>query len=125
MHGLIMGLPESHLCINKHGYLDWEGYSKKFGYISLDKIKNHEACSKYITKYISKDMSAKNRELNAKLYYNSRGLECAETIKKGTLSANNVLFDYENDYVKIKWIDDYESAVNLVDSILDTHQIDN
>lgn len=105
MHGLMKGIPEDHLTINRNGYKDWEEYSKKFGYISLDYIKNKEAVSKYITKYISKSLygngvTAKNK----KMYYCSRGLKTAEKIKEGTYysSGNDIFFDYENEYVKIK-----------------------
>lgn len=104
MHGLIRGLPCQHFEKNKNGYLDWPAYSKKFGYCSIDKIKNNEACSKYITKYIGKNLG-KNIDLNKKLYYCTKGLKTAEIIKKGTMSAN-ITPDFENDYVSITWFDE-------------------
>jgi len=103
IHGLLMGLPADHLEKNHNGYLDWLPYRKKFGYCSIDKIKNHEAVSKYITKYISKNLADCVKEINAHMYYCSRGLERATLIKKGMLSANNIPWDYEGDWVKCKW----------------------
>lgn len=102
MHGLIKGIPAEHFQKNKNGYLDWFSYSKKFGYCSIGKIKNQEACAKYITKYIAKNLG-KNIDLNKKLYYCSKGLKEAQIIKKGTMSAN-ISPDFENDYVSITWI---------------------
>ena len=48
----------------------------------MDKIKNQEACCKYITKYVNKDLSDSIKELNAHMYYVSKGLNKAVEIKK-------------------------------------------
>lgn len=115
MHGLLKGLKQNELIKNKNGYLDWEQYSLKFGYISLSPVKNNEAVSKYITKYISKSFLSQKSvsEKYQKLYYVTRGLKKAEVIKKGSLSAKENLpfeFDYENEFCKIKTINklDYD-----------------
>lgn len=110
MHGFISGILPDQLVINKHGYLDWDLYKNKFGWISLDKIKNQEACAKYITKYVNKDLEDSIKDLNAHMYYCSKGLKKAVEVKRGTLSANSIPFDFENDYVKIKWFDSETSA---------------
>lgn len=105
LHGLLMGLPEDHLKTNEHGYLDWFPYRNKFGYCSIDRIKSHEAVSKYITKYITKDLADCVKELNANMYYCTQGLKRAQEIKRGTLAATNVPWDYGNEYVKCCWFD--------------------
>lgn len=122
IHGLINGIPDKELkpfIEGKHpqklidkGYLNWDAYSQKFGYVSVGKIQNHEAVSKYLTKYISKDMSSNNRELGAHLYYCSNGLNLAAEIKRGGISAN-MTPDYENDYVKVQWFSCLEDALSL------------
>lgn len=90
MHGLIKGIAEKDLTINENGYLDWGRYSKKFGYCSLSKIKNREAVSKYITKYISKDLYKNGvTDKNAKMYYCSRGLQKPKKLQTGDLSIRN------------------------------------
>lgn len=104
IHGLIKGIPPDHLHVNRNGYLDWDAYSRRFGWISLDKVRSKEAVSKYILKYVSKDIDNTITEKNKKMYYCSRGLKKAEIIKKGTLSGNeNIPLEnmYENDFVKI------------------------
>lgn len=109
MHGFLMGLPDEQLETNANGYLDWPAYREKFGYCSIDPIRNHEAVAKYVTKYISKNLQDCIKEMNAHMYYCSKGLEKAREVKKGTLSGNNVpKWDYENEHVKCKWyaIDD-------------------
>lgn len=123
MHGLIKGVPEEHLSINKNGYLDWQAYSKRFGFISLDKIKNKEAVSKYITKYVSKsfDKAGGVTEKESKLYYCSRGLKKAKIKKAGSLSAyklEKIPFNYENDYVKTMFFtsEQYEKVVRFIDN---------
>lgn len=113
MHGLIKGIPEEHLTVNSNGYKDWQAYSVKFGYMSIDSIRSQEAISKYITKYITKALEVGGgvTEKNKKLYYCSRGLYTAEKVKEGTLTSRElekVTFDYENDYVKSKMLDALE-----------------
>lgn len=106
MHGLIKGIPKEHLVKNEHGYLDWLPYREKFGYISIDNVKNQEAVSKYITKYISKALKRDLRgQKEKKVYYNTRGLKTAQTIIEGYLQAtklNQITFDFENDYIRLK-----------------------
>lgn len=105
MHGLMKGILEKHLRVNENGHKEWEAYTKKFGYMSIDNIRNKDAVSKYITKYISKSIDGGKgvTEKNKKLYYASRGLRTAEIIKRGMLSAVEVElipWEYENEYVK-------------------------
>lgn len=102
MHGLIKGIPQEHFNINDNGYLDWYSYKNKFGFISLDKIRNSEACSIYMTKYITKDFY-KNTKINKnnKLYYCSKGLRTSETVYKGNLDIKLPYPNFENNYLKI------------------------
>lgn len=125
MHGFISGLPESHLKINSNGYLDWFPYKSKFGYISLDRIKNPDACAKYITKYVSKNLGADARELNSQLYYCSKGLQTAQEIKKGTLAATNIPWEFENDFIKIAWTESQNLALSSCESIPDMIHLGN
>ena len=39
MHGLLLGLPESHLRKNENEYMEWPYYTDRFGYMSIDKIR--------------------------------------------------------------------------------------
>ena len=119
MHGLISGismdqlklftlddvLPYKLLKLIKEGHeiYNWVGYSEKFGFCTLEKVKSTEAIAKYITKYISKSLDVNlEREKEKKLYYVSRGLKVAEKVRQGTLNPNlRIPFTYENEYVAI------------------------
>ena len=102
-HGLLRGLAPESLVRNKYGYLDLPYYARRFGYISLDPIKDKQKCASYITKYVSKDARATARALRAgqHLYYQSRGLKGKEILDEieGDFDA-----EWENDFVKIKWM---------------------
>lgn len=123
MHGLIKGIVKEHLIINQNGYLTWKKYHDKFGYISLDEIKNRLAVAKYITKYITKNTDNIITELNKKTYYCSRGLKKSETIIEGNANYkvfNNAFsWDYENDYVKVKDMtkDEYENFIYFYENV--------
>lgn len=114
MHGLIKGILSEHLQKNEFGYMDWQHYKNKFGYISIDKIKSHEAVSRYITKYITKDMKNNVSELGGHTYYRSRGLLGKKEIKRGTLKKNVPDWEFENDFVKIKWLNENENIEDYI-----------
>lgn len=85
MHGLLYGLPKEHLKqfvigdvmgkalaekVKKGDEVyNWLPYANKFGFCDLEPIRNPEAVSKYITKYINKNLASSVKELNAHLYY--------------------------------------------------------
>lgn len=134
MHGFLYGLPESHLkqfvigdkmgkklaekVRNGDLVFNWLAYAKKFGFCDLEPIRDHERISWYITKYIDKKLASSVTELNAHQYYHSRGLKMAETIKKGTMSAN-IAPTYENEYCSVAWLDYSDELLQeLKDSFL-------
>lgn len=119
MHGLMMGLPMEELheftkdeklpikilveIAHGHKIYSWPAYEKTFGYITISKIINAESVSKYITKYITKDLLSTRIGVNEHLYYCSQGLKRAEIINQGKL-IKDIEEDYSNDYVKIKTV---------------------
>jgi len=131
MHGFLYGLPVEHLEQFKLGatmgkgvadkvkkgdvVYNWVAYANKFGFCDLEPISCHEAVSKYITKYINKSLANSVTELNAHMYYVSRGLNCAETVKQGTLFAN-IEYDYVNEYCKIAWFDYSEELLQKLEN---------
>lgn len=119
IHGFLYGLPVEHLKQFKVGdkmgkslaekvkngdvVYNWLAYSKRFGFCDLEPIRNHEAVSKYITKYINKNLSNSVTELNAHLYYHSRGLQFADKIKQGSF-CGDISYTYINEYCSVSWL---------------------
>ena len=89
---------------------EWTGYNKKFGFSDFELIKDSKKCAFYVTKYITKDLSNSVTELNAKLYYCSKGLRTAQVIMRGQLLEPLKSVDFENEYVKVKY---YQSLEEL------------
>ena len=121
MHGFFYDLPQEHLTRFQIGdrmgkalaekvkngdeVFNWSAYQKKFGFCDLEPIRNAEAVSKYITKYISKNLATSVTELNAHMYYHSRGLQFAQTVKKGSMStAIDIEPTYSNEYCDVYWL---------------------
>lgn len=116
LHGFFKGIPPEELQPFKIGdkmgkhiaeklkngetIYNWLAYAKRFGFCDLEPIRNHEACSKYITKYINKSLASSVKKLNAHLYYASRGLKRGTTLKKGLLT-ENIIPDYVGDYCSV------------------------
>ncbi len=134
VHGLLSGLPKEHLhkfsvgdtfgkyiaekVVSGDDVYSWSDYLYKFGFNDIEPIKSQEAVSRYITKYISKNLFCSVKKLNAHMYYCSRGLNRALTIKKGTMSANIVPVGYQNEYCSITWLDDNPLIISeILDNI--------
>ena len=119
MHGLLMGLTPADLRpfelseyiperIKKQlregtQVYDWTRYRRAFGYFTCTEIKSREACSRYVTKYISKDFQKGVRESGEHLFFASQGLKGREAIIKNSTERCFVEdWDFENDYIKVK-----------------------
>lgn len=128
IHGFIYGLPVEHLnqfklgdsmgkgladkVLNGDIVYNWKAYFDRFGFCDLEPIKNHEAISKYVTKYINKELENSVTELNMHTYYHSRGLKFADTIKKGTMNWTGIVPTYKNDYCCVAWLDYDDKTFN-------------
>lgn len=106
IHGFLRGLPESETSafvpgihpqklIDK-GYLNWPGYAKKFGFVSLGRINDPVGVSFYVLKYVSKDVSRLVLDFGGHLYYCSIGLRRAEHLGFG--SVRDIALDRCLDY---------------------------
>lgn len=91
---------------------DWSAYSKKFGFCDIEPVINSEAISKYITKYINKDLGSSVTSLGAHMYYHSRGLSRASVVSHGFLM-HELDYDFEGEFCKSAWLD-------YSDELLDT-----
>lgn len=109
LHGLIMGLKDSDLYINKNGYLYIPYFDKALGFNSISIIENLSNCSKYITKYITKDSLQFS---NGYYYLCSRGLNRA-LVSRVELSQDLNLWK-KFDYVKIYDLDLTSKNFNVI-----------
>lgn len=124
-HGFLMGVPTEHLTAFKttdklptkmlsllhqgRKIYDWDAYVKAFGYITIEQVINLEAVSKYVTKYITKEIMQTKIKLNEHIYYCSHGLNRAQELYRGELT-KNIESDYENDYIAIKTVRTLQEA---------------
>lgn len=128
LHGFFSGIPASdlhsfqmsehipyeilHQLEQGHEVFSWISYSAKYGYCTFTPIRSREASSKYVTKYITKDLKRSVEEINAHLYYCSRGLT-----RKSIVYRSEVLQDfspdYENEYVRIKQSDNLDNLISV------------
>ena len=84
---------------------DWPAYARKFGFCDLEPIKNQEAVSKYVTKYMSKSLYDTCLNVGSHLYYRSRGLSGAQLVRQGTLiDDTGIPIDYESDFCRVSWV---------------------
>lgn len=113
LHGLIKGIRPKDLYTNSFGFLTWKQYESKFGFISMDKLKSKEGASYYMMKYMTKDTEKSVTELNAHLYYCSKGLERAKELYRGhALFSGEWDWQQPDGYVKVKSIDNRTDDVH-------------
>lgn len=112
MHGFINGLLDSDLKLNDNGYLTWDKYNNKFGFMSLSEIRDLESTAKYSMKYMTKNSSRNVTELGAHLYYASHGLKTAERVYKGHGEFHGEWdWSHPDGYLKIKTLDLRETTL--------------
>lgn len=63
---------------NTKKYVDWKYYSDKLGFFNCSAIKNYEACARYVTKYITKDLGGLSK--GQRLFMSSAGLKRPELV---------------------------------------------
>lgn len=139
MHGLLRGIPSSELSRFVHGvhperlvdgdYWNWQRYSDKFGFCSLGAVRDPVACSFYLQKYLTKDMSRTSSDYGRHLHFASHRLRRAVPMVDiyGRRSALDAYITAEYDfcatgYVQgvdwrfwIDYFDDYEMITLPVD----------
>ena len=118
MHGLLTGLQSDDLrpfelteniperlkkmIRNGTAVYDWTRYRRAFGYFTCTEIESREACAKYVTKYISKDLQKTVRESGEHLFFASQGLKGRQTLIKNCAEPCPVeKWDFENDFIRI------------------------
>lgn len=129
MHGFMTGVPDealraftlqerlprkirARLKAGKAVYT-WEEYARKFGFADIERIENREAAAKYITKYVTEDLTRSVTECGAHTYYASQGLKRAEVIQCGNMRRAAEKYAFENDFVRIAWADNAEAFAPL------------
>lgn len=85
IHGFLSGIPESALSdfipglhpdrLCNKGYKNWELCMRKFGWTSLNRVRDHVSVAFYVCKYITKDLEKNVCFVGGHMYYPSRGLK--------------------------------------------------
>ncbi len=135
LHGLMRGLPKDTLKQFELGGImgkyiaekvkkglviyNWIPYAEKFGYCSVEPLRNEEAATKYITKYITEDLGRCVTKLGAHLYYHSQGLSKAALVKQGEMSELTDLYveeatTFSNDYCTITTFPYSDEILNAI-----------
>jgi hypothetical protein len=115
IHGLIKGLPESHLKLFRktedgRTRYTWPAYEAAFGWGSLERIRDKEKCAGYISKYITKQVENTTIKKHDHLYYCSKGLKRGEVVYKGEIR-QAITPDYESEYAQVKRYHSLEAAL--------------
>lgn len=82
---------------NKNGFLSLSSFDS-FGFSSISKIVNYDACKNYILKYINKNMCKALKGQH--LYFCSRGLIRSKSVLKFYSShLQPIRYDFKSDFV--------------------------
>lgn len=117
-HGLISGIKDiTEFKKSKEGIMryNWTSWHNKFGFTSLEEVWHTEAISRYITKYITKDLFI---EFNKQRFIVSKGLRKPETIFELCNYTKEIPYEFENDYVRTLNIYSKEGLAEILTYIL-------
>jgi len=123
-HGLISGIEDiTEFRESSKGIMryNWKSWHDKFGFTSLEQIRSLESVSKYITKYITKDLVI---EFNKQRYLVSKGLKKPETFFALNNYTKEIPCNFENEYVRILNISSYDMLVETLFMISDNRKED-
>lgn len=136
LHGLISGIKSAPrpdwwpASVNRKSdgtYYDiWPAYSKRYGYSSVEPVKDMVAVGFYVSKYITKSLADKADMKGVHTYYRSKGLSGAVTV--GSLYHDSMILDkcckFENSFYSFGFckFDDVGTVVDLCDEVGDMFQ---
>lgn len=96
LHGFLSKEFKDDIFINSHCYDDLR-FFQKYGWCNVQNIRNYEACCKYITKYITKELF--EMEKGKHCYFISNNLKKSKTVYDLVIhDSQHLTFDYSNDY---------------------------
>lgn len=128
-HGFMSGIPVDALSYFVRGihpddlvdgnYLNWRYLSARFGYCSLDPVRDQVRSAFYCSKYFTKDAFRNVTQIGSHMYYCSRGL--LRAVPVGWCYESKPLFDnpieHRTPFCDVGWMIDYDAL--LVISNLD------
>ena len=113
-HALLCGVSPDSLIKNQYGYADMPYYKNRFGFISLDPIRDLDKTASYVTKYVTKTF-ATSREIGEHLFYSSQGLNGKEVIHDGITQP--IECSFFNEYVGVEWDTDVQRLFGKIHGI--------
>lgn len=116
MHGLFSGVSASSVVVNRFGYKTIPYYERRFGYLSMSEVHDSKRTASYITKYVSKAISATDISINKHMFYHSRGLNRAETFFETNVREMPIEV-WQNDFVGIEYADSDEALASLLNRL--------
>ncbi len=135
LHGFIYGLPVEHLhkfvkgdimgkkiadkVLKGETVYKWQAYEDKFGWCTLEPIRDKEKAVSYILKYISKEIVDDMEQigLGGHIFRHSQGLKKSEELKRGILT-EDIPIDFENKYCRITNFDGKEYSEEYLKDII-------
>jgi hypothetical protein len=117
MHGFFGGVSPESITRNEHRYFDMPYFVNRFGYISIDRIRDKKRISSYIVKYVKKAVGATILEKSLHSYYASNGLKHKELLLE-TLAYTDI--EYNPDFFcGVAYYDSLKELQNHVKFFLD------
>lgn len=130
-HGFMSGIPDHALSRFVRGihplrlvdgdYLNWRELSAKFGFCSLDPVRDQVRSAFYCSKYFTKDRFRNVTKIGSHMYYVSRGLFRAQTVgycyEPKPLFENSI--DHKSVFCDVGWLLDVDclSVISELDDV--------
>lgn len=113
MHGLFGGVSADSLRLWNDKYFTIEYYERRFGFVSMSKIRDTKRIAGYITKYVSKDLDTSEVGMYKHMFYHSFGLKKAEKFYETNVREMPIEV-WQNDFVGIEYAEGDEALASLL-----------
>lgn len=118
LHGFMSADIDFVLYTNEHFYKSCKEFDFA-GYQNFSTIRNYNACSKYVLKYITKDLAEIGKGKH--LYFCSQGLATSKKYCDIVVSNYFPDFDFVNDFCSLKYNVDNDDINNLYNHYYDNY----
>jgi hypothetical protein len=103
---------------NEHELFDWQEWTSRFGWCTVEKIRSEKAVAEYVRKYVTKTLIGQKRKKGEHLFLSSHGLKRHTQLLQSYISVvpkemeNLDFWDYSDENCQVKTLE--KSAANAV-----------
>jgi hypothetical protein len=113
---------------NEHELFDWQEWTSRFGWCTVEKIRSEKAVAEYVRKYVTKTLVGQKRKKGDHLFLSSHGLKRHTQLLQSYISVvpkemeNLDFWDYSDENCQVKTLEKSAANIAYINSIVTKYQ---